>query len=99
MADDQDREYVRLAETSLDTLFDQYASAKPADKWNLKPAITKAAESLLDARLALFKEGTLVTSEDMAQLKKLQSEIDAAADAQATILSAIKLAALLGVFA
>lgn len=99
MADDQDRAYVRLAETELDALFDQYAKASPAEKWHLKPAITKAAESLLDARLALFREGTLVTQEDMARLKDLKAEIDAAADAQATILLAIKLAALLGAFA
>jgi len=99
MADDQDRAYVRLAETELDTLFDQYASATPAEKWHIKPAITKAAESLLVARLALFKEGTLITPEDMTSLVALKAEIESAADAQATILSAIKLAALLGVFA
>ena len=99
MADDQDRAYVRLAETALDDLFDKYASATPAEKWNLKPAITKAAESLLDARLALFKEGTLVSPEDLVKLRDLKMEIDAAANMQATILSAIKLAALLGAFA
>lgn len=99
MADDPDREYVRLAEATLDALFDQYARASPAEKWNLKPAITKAAEELLKARLALFKEGTLITPADMEQLKALKAEIESAADVQATILSAIKLAALLGVFA
>lgn len=98
MAEDQDRNYVRLAEAALDALFDQYASASPADKWNLKPAITKAAEELLNARLALFKEGVLTTADDIVRLKALKAEIDKAADTQATILSAIKLAAMLGVF-
>lgn len=99
MADDLDREYVRLAEAELNALFDQYSRASPADKWYIQPAITKAAESLLDARLALFREGTLITQEDMTSLLNLKSEIESAADAQATILSAIKLAALLSVFA
>jgi len=99
MADAQDRAYVRQAEAALDKLFDQYAAATPADKWMLKPAITKAAEAMLDARLALFREGTLVTAADVAALQQLKAEIDAAADTQAAILSAIKLAALLGVFA
>lgn len=98
MADDNDRAYVRLAEAALDALFEQYAAASPAEKWHLKPAITKAAESLLDARLALFKEGTLTTQDDMASLEALKAEIDVTADAQATILSAIKLAAILGAF-
>ncbi|MCA3002969.1 MAG: hypothetical protein ACK5RJ_14220 [Burkholderiales bacterium] len=99
MADEQDRNYVRIAEAALDTLFDKYASATPAEKWHLKPAITKAAEVLLDARLALFKEGTLISAADLQQLTDLKAEIDAAADTQATILLAIKLAALLGAFA
>ena len=99
MAEDRDRNYVMLAEAALNALFDQYASANPADKWNLKPAITKAAEELLKARLALFKEGVLTTPDDIERLKALKSEIDNAADAQAAILSAIKLAAMLGVFA
>lgn len=99
MADDQDRDYVRLAESALDSLFDRYAVATPAQKWNLKPAITKAAEELLNARLALFKEGTLTTPADIQALKDLKSEIDGAADAQAAILGAVKLAAMLGVFA
>lgn len=99
MAEDQDRNFVRLAEAALSSLYDQYAGASPADKWNLKPAITKAAEELLNARLALFKEGVLTTPEDIERLKALKVEIDGAANTQATILSAIKLAAMLGVFA
>jgi hypothetical protein len=99
MAYDQDLEYVQRAETELNKLFDKYAKATPSEKWLMKPAIKQAAESLLSARLALFKEGTLTTSEDMDSLENLKNEIEAAADAQSTILSAVKLAAMLGVFA
>ncbi|WP_027149966.1 hypothetical protein [Methylobacter tundripaludum] len=99
MADDQDHNYVKLAEDVLNALYDQYAGASPAEKWNLKPAITKAAEEMLNARLALFKEGVLTTPDDVEKLRELKIEIDNAADIQATILSAIKLAAMLGVFA
>lgn len=99
MADDQDRNYVKLAETALDALYDKYAAASPADKWVLKPAITKAAEELLNARLALFKEGTLTTAADIEMLLKLKAEINAAADTEVAILAAVKLAAMLGVFA
>lgn len=75
--------------------FDPLSSA---EKWDLKPAIQKASEEMLNARLALFKEGILTTPDDIEKLKKLKAEIDGAADTQAMILSAIKLAALLGVF-
>jgi hypothetical protein len=98
MADEQDRTYVKEAEAALDALFEKYAVAGPADKWVLKPAITKAAEDLLSARLALFKEGTLTTPADLEELQKLRAEIDAAADVQAAVLTAVKLAALLGAF-
>ena len=99
MADEQDRNYVKLAEAALDALYDQYAVASPAEKWHLKPAITKAAEELLNARLALFKEGTLTTAADIEKLQELKGEIDAAAGTQAAILAAIKLAAMLAAFA
>ena len=99
MTDDQDRAYIRTAEAALDRLFDQYAEASPADQWLLKPAITKASEELLTARLALFKEGTLTTAADMASLQTLKQEIDQAADTQSLVMSAVKLAALLGAFA
>lgn len=99
MADDQDRKYVNDAEKALDGLFDRYAEADDAGKWMLKPAIQKAAEELLNARLALFKEGTLITQADIDALAALKEEIDEAADAQSAVLSAIKLAALLGAFA
>ncbi|TJZ67449.1 hypothetical protein [Chitiniphilus eburneus] len=98
MADIQDREYVRLAEAALDALFDQYAAAGPADKWQLKPAITKATEELLSARLALFKEGVLTTPADLDAIRQLKQDIDRAADIQTSILAAVKLAAMLGAF-
>ncbi|GAA5787448.1 hypothetical protein GCM10007860_29270 [Chitiniphilus shinanonensis] len=99
MADDQDREFVRLAEAALDALFDQYAAAGPAERWQLKPAITKATEEMTQARLALFKEGVLTTPEDLDALRQLKRDIDHAADVQAGVLAAVKLAAMLGVFA
>ncbi|GAB3257064.1 hypothetical protein [Chitinimonas naiadis] len=97
--DEQDREYVRQAEAALDGLFDQYVAADPAGKWQLKPAISKAAEELLQARLALFNEGTLTTAADLERMQQIRKEIDKAADTQAAVLAAVKLAAMLGVFA
>jgi hypothetical protein len=99
MADDQDRKYVNDAEKALDGLYDRYAEADDAGKWMLKPAIQKAVEELSNARLSLFKEGTLVMQADIDALTALKKEIDGAADAQSAVLAAIKLAALLGAFA
>ncbi len=99
MADDRDVSYVKNAEEALDGLYEKYAAADDAGKFILKPAIAKAAAELLNARLALFKEGTLTTAEDFEKLMDVKNQIDKAADAQAGVLAAIKLAALLGVFA
>lgn len=99
MSTDRDREYIRLAESELDILFDKYSNATPGEKWQLKPAIEKAADTLLTARLSLFKEGVLTTDEDMNNLIALKERIESSANVQSTILAAIQLAALLGVFA
>lgn len=99
MSIDQDREYIRLAEIELDMLFNIYYSATPTERWQLKPAIEKAVDSLSTARLSLFKTGILTTNKDMDNLKALKAEIESAANLQSTILAAIQLAALLGVFA
>jgi len=99
MADEQDREYVKVAEDTVSVLFDKYANAKPAEKLDLKPALRAASHDMLHARLALFKQGTLTKPEDMVQLRALKAQIEAAADAQAIALLALKLAARLGAFA
>ncbi|MDJ0622293.1 MAG: hypothetical protein QNJ17_04980 [Desulfocapsaceae bacterium] len=99
MADEQDRQIVKDAETALDQLFEKYASASDADKWILKPALKKAGEELLVARLALFKEGQLTNQDDIHSLAVIRDEIDEAADGQALVMSAMKLAAFLGAFA
>jgi len=99
MSDIQDRKVVKDAENSLDVLFEKYEEATLADKWLLKPAIKKASEELLVARLALFKNGQLTTQEDVDKLAEIRDEINNAANAQALIMSALKLAAFLGVFA
>ncbi len=99
MSDAQDRKVVKDAENALDVLFEKYEEASPADKWLLKPAIKKAAEELLAARLALFKEGHLTTQEDVEKLALIEQEINNAANAQALIMSALKLAAFFGAFA
>lgn len=99
MSEAQDRQVVRDAEQALDALFERYADADPADQWLLKPAITKASEELLAARLALFKDGVLSKPGDIEKLGRIKQEIDSAADAQALLMSAMKLAAFLGAFA
>ena len=98
MADDQDRAYVKEAEAALSALYDKYAAAKPGDQWVLRPAIAKAADEMLAARMALFKEGTLIKPGDMDKLRQLKRDIDNAADAQQLVMFAIKLAATLGAF-
>ncbi len=99
MSDAQDRKVVKDAENALDVLFEKYEEATPADKWLLKPAISKASEELLAVRLALFKEGQITTQEDVDNLAAIGAEIDNAANAQDLIMSALRLAAFLGVFA
>ncbi|PSW05652.1 hypothetical protein [Photobacterium lipolyticum] len=99
MSDIQDLKFIKDSEKALDALFDKYAEAEPSDKWVLKPAIKAASEELLTARLALFKDGVLTTRDDINKLKEIRQEIDNAADTQALIMSALKLAAFLGVFA
>ncbi|MCP4992602.1 MAG: hypothetical protein GY934_02270 [Gammaproteobacteria bacterium] len=99
MSEAQDRKIVKDAENSLDVLFERYGEATPADKWILKPALVKASEELLTARLALFKDGVLTTQDDINMLAEIEGEIENAADTQALIMSAIKLAAFLGAFA
>lgn len=99
MSEAHDLQAVREAERALDSLFDKYVEADPADQWILKPAISKASEELLTARLALFKEGVLTKPEDLQQLQAIKNEIDDAADTQAVIMCTLKLAAFLGMFA
>ena len=99
MADAQDRKIVKDAENALDVLFEKYEEAEPADKWLLKPAIKKASEELLYARLALFKEGQLSNQQDVVDLAAIEKDIVNAANAQSLIMSALKLAAFLAVFA
>lgn len=99
MSEDSDLQAVKLAERALDSLFDKYVAAQPADQWVLKPAISKASEELLTARLSLFKEGVLIKPGDFDQLQAIKNEIEDAADTQAVIMGAIRLAAFLGRFA
>jgi len=99
MSEKQDRRVVKDAEYVLDLLFEKYADASSYDKWLLKPAIKKASEELLVARLALFKNGVLTTQEDINTLSEIKNEIDKAENSQALIMSALKLAAFLGIFA
>ena len=63
MSEARDLQVVKDAERALDLLFDKYVEAEPADQWLLKPAISKASEELLTARLALFREGVLTKPE------------------------------------
>ena len=99
MSEAHDLKVVKDAERALDSLFDKYVELDPADQWLLKPAISKASEELLTARLALFKEGVLTKPEDLQQLQTIKNEIDNAANTQAIIMCALKLAAFLGMFA
>lgn len=98
MSEVQDRKAIKDAEAILDELFDKYAEASPAGQWLLKPAIEKASEELLHARLALFKDGVLTTPKDVEELEEIKKAIDSAADTQAFIMVALRLAAFLGAF-
>ncbi len=99
MPEINDLQTVKEAESALDLLFDQYVVATPGEQWIMEPAITQASEKLLTARLSLFKEGVLTTPEDLQTLDSIKKEIEDAADTQALIMGALKLAAFLGMFA
>lgn len=99
MLDNPDYSFVTKAEQLLNSLFEKYYEADDADRWLLRPAISKAADDLLVARLSLFKEGVLTDEDDIVQLEQLQAGIDRAADIQSIAMAALRLAAILGKFA
>lgn len=100
MADNdfQDLKIVREAEAALDLLFDKFAAASLGDRFLLRPAIDQASRELLNARLTLLKNGVLTTSQDLTMLGEIKNEIDNAANAQAIVMAAIRLAGFLGAF-
>ncbi|QDF29308.1 hypothetical protein [Halarcobacter anaerophilus] len=98
MSEQQDLILVEKADKVLQQLYNRYEEADEADKWMMEPSILKAREALLNARLALFKQGVITTSEDLQKLDKIKEEIDNAANTQALIMTAAKFAVFLSTF-
>lgn len=65
----------------------------------LKPKVDEAYDKYSLARLNLIKEGVLATEDDVAQMRRIQAEIDQAASTQSLIEGAIKFVSFISQFA
>ncbi|MBE9030151.1 hypothetical protein IQ266_10460 [filamentous cyanobacterium LEGE 11480] len=99
VAESRDIQVVDESEIALGQLFDKFVQASPGEQWVLQPAIEKVSAELAGARFRLFQSDVLVKETDLVLLNQIREEIDKAADNQTLIMSALKLAAFLGVFA
>ena len=64
----------------------------------LRPKVNEVYTALSSARMQLLDEGVLATGDDVAEMRRIKSEIDNAADRQRMITGAVKIVGFLGKF-
>ena len=70
----------------------KYRFLDPLEREDLRPELEEAFEKYKDYRLMLLGGPTLVTDEDLAQMRVIRAEIDAAASKQSLIEAAVRIA-------
>lgn len=99
---DNDMMVLEDAQDALFTLTKAYRKAMNDNNLNdmatLKPQVDAASDAYSDARLKLLEAGVLATADDMAEMRRVKGEIDAAANTQQIIQGAIQLVGLLRKF-
>ena len=102
-----------MADTDLDVLEEAKDAAFALDKayrravregdmdtaMELRPKVNDAYTVLSRARMKLLEAGVLTTDEDVAEMRRIKSEIDEAADTQQTIEGAVRIIGFLMKFA
>ncbi len=73
----------------------KYRLASPADRLEMKPQRDEALSAYPVARDRLLEEGIICTDEHILEMRMIRAEIEAAAEAQATITGLIRLAGFL----
>ena len=96
---DPNQEFVDIAPLAGEKLLDAYFLAGPEDRWQLRPAIKKANQELLEARLNLLTNLTTVSESDILQLVDLRAQIEQASAAQGLVQVALRLAQILAAIA